>query len=568
MQLIKKYFGVIFVVALSFWAVRSLFVPGFFPIHDDEQIGRLYDLYQSLAAGHFPPRLVPNLGFGYGYPFFNFYPHFAYYIALIFKLIGFSYIDSIKLMMISGFVFAAIAMYYLSKEFFGKLGGVVSAVAYTYAPYHALDSYVRGALAEFWSFVFLPLQFLFFYKLYQTFNYKYVVFLGLVNAGLILTHNLVALMSVPFIGIFLLVLFFSTSKRAVFFVQSLISVLLGLGLSAYFWIPSLLEKQYTLVDILTKELANYNLHFVYIRQFWNSSWGFGGSIYGLLDGISFEVGKIHLIFVIVAVIISIKLLKSKTQSGNILLLFIIFFFLSLFLATFRSKFFWDLVPPLWYVQFPWRFLVFSVLFSSFLMGSISYITSKGNIRVYIGIAVIFFLIVANKDYFKPSEYLYGKVDSDYTKPEIIRFETSKLAFEYVPKGIATYKSDIDTTQVDINRESIAKESYEVVKGEMDVRVIKNNVHSKEFQILSKASGEFRINTFSFPGWKVYVDSKQVSYRDNNKLKLISVDMPIGEHIVKAEFTDTLVRRIANYISLFSIISLGIFSLVKLKRLLV
>ena len=47
-------------------------------MHDDEQIARLYDLNQALSEGQFPPRISPNLGFGYGYPFFNFYPSFAY----------------------------------------------------------------------------------------------------------------------------------------------------------------------------------------------------------------------------------------------------------------------------------------------------------------------------------------------------------------------------------------------------------------------------------------------------------------------------------------------------------
>src|SRR3990172_12075804 len=156
MDLIRKNIFLIFSVLLTFFAISALLRPGFFPIHDNEQIARLHELNYDVISLHIPPRLSQNLGFGYDYSFFNFYPSFAYYVAEIFKLIGFSFIDSTKIMIGFGFVLSALFMYLFSKEYFGKYGGLVSAVLYTYAPYHSVDVYVRGALAEFWSFVFIP----------------------------------------------------------------------------------------------------------------------------------------------------------------------------------------------------------------------------------------------------------------------------------------------------------------------------------------------------------------------------------------------------------------------------
>ena len=101
----KKYWAVLIVLGLSFWAVKALLVPGFFSMHDDQQIARLFELDISLKAGQIPPRWVENLGFGYGYPFFNFYPPLVYYLGEIFHTMGFSFINSTKLVILSGFVF-------------------------------------------------------------------------------------------------------------------------------------------------------------------------------------------------------------------------------------------------------------------------------------------------------------------------------------------------------------------------------------------------------------------------------------------------------------------------------
>src|SRR6266567_6181734 len=121
MKMFKKILPLFIVLMLCFWAVRPLLNSGFFPIHDDEQVGRLYELHKDVVSGQLPPRLAQDLGYGYDYPLFNFYPSFIYYVAEVYHLLGFSYIVSIKLMIATGFLLAAIAIYFLAKEYFGKL---------------------------------------------------------------------------------------------------------------------------------------------------------------------------------------------------------------------------------------------------------------------------------------------------------------------------------------------------------------------------------------------------------------------------------------------------------------
>src|SRR5205085_2001923 len=98
-----------------------------------------------------------------------------------------------------------------------------------------------------------------------------------------------------------------------FFIQVLGSVVLAMGVAAYFWIPALLEKKYTMVNLLVTELAHYSIHFVAPIQFWYSPWGYGGSTFGLNDGLSFQIGKAHLLLFVVSVICLVgnKIVRKK-----------------------------------------------------------------------------------------------------------------------------------------------------------------------------------------------------------------------------------------------------------------
>lgn len=567
MNIFKKHYGIILALLLCFWAVKSLFVPGFFPIHDDEQIARLFDLDQALKAWHIPPRIAPNLGFGYGYPFFNFYPPLAYYIAEVFKIIGFSYIGSVKLMIGLGFILGSFFMYLLSKEFFGKLGGLISAVFYTYAPYHAVDVYVRGAFPEFWSMVFLPAIFWSLYKLKQDYKWRSFVFSIIFVSLLILAHNLVVVMAVPFIFIWIIFLTLSSKNKKRFLLASFFILASSFLVTSYFWMPSFFERKYTMVSLLTTELANYGQHFVYLRQFWNSAWGYGGSIYGLYDGLSFEVGKVHIILSFLASIMAVKLLfLKKTRMISVtLLIFIAFLLLSIFMATFYSQFIWDKIEFLWYIQFPWRFLIFSTLFSSFLAGSLSLIPLAGKIKIFLTVIIISILIGLNMNYFTPSKFLPFVKDYDYTNQEKIRWDTSIIAAEYVPKGIATKKSNINTTIIDIDKKDIAKKSFAVISGDMIVTQIQDLPQKKKYMTVSNKKSILRINTYSFPGWKVYVDGEETSYTDNNKLKLITLNPLVGYHTIVAKLTETKIRSWGNWISIISIITLIMTSLLNIIR---
>lgn len=546
-------------------------------MHDDQQIVRLFQLDQALSHGHFPVRWVNDLGFGFGYPLFNFYPPLVYYLGEIYYLLGnTSYITAIKLVFASSFIFSAAAMYFWTRHHFGRLPAVVSAAFYTYAPYRAVDAFVRGALAEAFSFVWLPIILLSIDQLFSSKTnspptQKHLLIWSLVlclsYSGLMLTHNLIVL---PFTLLlpFYVLLKLGLSRRFPFKSLSftLTAGILALTLTAFFWLPALAEKQFTLVDdILLTERYSYSLHYVHPTQLWNSIWGYGGSSPDLLDGFSLKIGKLHLLASVAAVIAAVfTFFKSKTQKISprfqITAITFILLILSSLMTTSFTSFVWDTFTPLQFLQFPWRFLTFTTLFTSILSGALVYFLSTSfrfspAFKISFASLLVAALLIPNAKLFTPQHYL-DVDDSFYTDPEFTRWTISKTSFEFAPKGVATrIEPPLDITQIDIDQDQIPTEPYTTTDPSTRVDTNYNLTHKKRFTIETPTEITFQLNTFYFPGWQARLNGDRITINTDNPFKLIQLDVPAGTHQLNVEFSNTPVRTVGNTFSAITLAGL-------------
>ena len=164
--MVKKILPFLIVVILSFVAVFDLGKYGLPPTHDAEyHVLRFSQYYKVLSEGNLYPRWAPDFNNGYGIPLFNYVYPLPNYLASILHFFGASYIMSFKLIMVLSTIMGAIFFYLWTKTYWGKTGGVVSAVFYTFAPYHLVDIYVRGSVGEVVALGIFPLL-LFVYQKY------------------------------------------------------------------------------------------------------------------------------------------------------------------------------------------------------------------------------------------------------------------------------------------------------------------------------------------------------------------------------------------------------------------
>jgi len=446
MNILKRLFPLIFVVALSFWAIKPLLFPGFFPIHDDTQVARVFEMTKSLKDGAFPVRWVSDLGYGLGYPIFNFYAPLSYYFGSMVNLIGFDALMATKIMMGVGIILAGIFMYFFAKVLFGKIGGIVAALFYVYSPYHALDVYVRGDVSEFWAYAFIPLVFYGLWKIYKNKSWFFVIVSSLGYAGIILSHNLTAMMVTPFLLIYVLLLAISSyrKKQKKTIAYLFCGIFFGIAISCFYWLPALTEMESTNVLSLIGGGSNFLDHFVCVNQLWSSPWAYGGSAPGCIDGLSFMLGKLH-VLVSIASVVGVSLLvifkKYRQETEKILITGFSFlgFIFSIFLTLEISKFIWQAIPLMPFFQFPWRFLLMGSFFSSLLSGAFIWLITFLPIKRFfphfvfeISALLILVLLFLNIKFFVPQKFL--QVNSNYyTNEYSLKWTASKISDEYLPK---------------------------------------------------------------------------------------------------------------------------------------
>jgi len=511
-------------------------------MHDDLQIGRLYQMDLCVRDGQFPCRWVPDMGYGYGYPLFNFYPPLPFYIGEVIHLIGFSFIDSIKILFILGLIFSGLFAYLLGRELWGKYGGIVVGIFYLYAPYHAVDVYVRGALNEFWGLVFLPAVFWSIYKIVKEEKKIYILFLSLTFGLLLLSHNLIAAFSAPALAIWGIFLIWYLKKSRRKLLPLAVGSFWGLGLAALFTFPVMLEQKYTHIETMFMGYFNYLAHFATVNQlFFSRFWGFGPSVWGIDDGMPFMIGQIHwIISIIFTVMFFVLWFEKKSKESLAVFLFFVLFLFTAFLAHERSSFIWTAIPILANVQFPWRFVGFSSFFVSIISGSIFLFIKDEKRAQILALIMIVGVVIANYSYFKP-EGVIPMTDNQklFSAKGWNKLQTDAI-FDYLP--IYAYMPPI----------SAAPAQPWFIEGKGIITEFRKGTDWEQFSVFVESDkATIRLPLYDFPGMTVWVGNKKVVTSHDKDLGLITFDAISGNHSVKVKLIDTPVRSISNIISLLS-----------------
>lgn len=529
----KKNFALIAILLLQIPLIFPFFHRGFFPSHDDVQVTRVFEIFQSLKYGDIPPRWSANLLYGHGYPLFIFYSPFSYLVGALFSFFGFNFLLSTKIVFILSFILGGMGVYFLIKEWWGKLPAITAAIGFSYAPYRAVDVFVRGNLAEFFAFSFFPWIFLANWKLLTALKDKKIKWEILLSITLFISltsHNLSSFIFLSFLLIFDLFYISLQDKKDILanFLGLTKSVLLSLLLSSYYLIPLFAERKYVMLDKFAS--FSYWEFFLTLSQIWHSSWGFGGFL--STDAMSLQLGKTIMIFSLLGIVGNFL---TNTKFRKI----IIFFFLSLLFCLFmeikQSEFIWRNIKLLSYLQFPWRFHILATFLASILAGASVFFAQDKNKRLSIIISVIFLSITIfeNFRYFRPKLY--------WSTPSVS--ETTTWQDEYLPKWVKEKPKDYATDKV------------KIISGNGKITNVIWGYLNKEIRVETQTHNTIQIAHVYYPGWKVYVNSKISEIRYDNPGGLMQVDVTTGKNKIIFVFSRTPLRFVSELVSIFGLVLL-------------
>lgn len=539
---ILRLLAVASVVAAMLWAASPLGAPGFPAGHDmGAHLTYSYLFDRAAAQGQFPIRWVQLVQDGRSQPLFNFYQPGLYYLVQLVHLAIPSLSLSLKLTIVLLWWGGSAFMFLLCRPF-GLLSGAMAALLFGLSPYVLLDVYVRAAYPELAALACAPAVLWSVSRFATTGRVAYLAVVALVTFLMLISHLPSVLICSPLIAAFTVRL--ASRQRPT--LRRLLMLagagLVGAAMASFYVVPALGELRFVNIRALTTNYFDYRAHFVQPGQWVRYEWGYSGSVPGSDDGMSFQIAVVQwaAIAVAVAIVLAGAVRRRSGRAGD-LIFWLSTIGLAMVLTTEMSAPVWELVTPLRFVQFPWRFLMLVAVAGGALAATLLSLVRSSTVRGVIVIGAAALQIWLSADYVgHPRRIAEGRMTIDYTAWA----ETPQArAIGFVEEGY--YPAGVEWNQ-DQER---PPGRWSVRRGEAEVRAVVLKDHVVVLDARTANGAQLAIHAHYFPGWAARLDGSEVEFDRAPGSRYLLVDVPPGNHRVEAEFTETALRRTADMISL-------------------
>lgn len=501
---------------------------------------RVQQLLAALAAGDFPARWMPDAVYGYGMPYFTYYASASTYLAALLKLYGFGYVPALKLTQALALAAGAGGVYaWLRAAGRAAWPAALAAAAYTFAPFHLVNVYVRGdSLAELWALGLFPWGFWAVQRLEARPAFGRALLLAAWTALLIGTHNISALNFLPFTALWLL----SGWRPARTLFIGGAALLWGLALAAFFWLPALREGDAVQLGDLTQGFFFYGNHFRGLDLVQTTP---------LFDyaGRPFSLGLVQAGLALAGGLVLLWRAARGRRWTRLDGFALAGLAVSTFMITPLSRPLWDALPLLRYTQFPWRFLSIQALFTAALTAPL--VEDLAGWRAPAATAALSMLLAGAALLPLRLDFI-PLTDAEVTAERLNLYEYFTTAIgntvnaEYLPRAVVPRPFTSDGL---LGRPPRLKTLTGSAAGE---RVWKRGP-AEQWQVTAAGPATIAVPTFYWPGWGATVDGQPAAVRAAEGLGWLTVDVPAGAHTVTFQLGDTPLRLGVKWFSLFALV---------------
>lgn len=503
---------------------------------------------RALEAGQFPVRWTQGVRAGDGQPLFSFYQPGFYYLVQLAHLVVPSLGLSMKLTVLGLWACGA-AFLFSIRAGRGWMPALSGALVFAAAPYLLLDVYVRAAFPELAAMAFAVGVIAALTRLVEAPGAGRAALVACLLAAALVCHLPATLIFTPVLLARAITGGLASPDRRRAFPWCAAAALLAAGLSAFYVIPALAERPLIQMGALTRDYFDYRQHFVEPAQWLPAAWGFGASVAGTADGMSFQVGLVQWLTILAAIACLLRALvrRGLTPDDRDLAFWIAVVAFALFMTTSASRPVWNAVPPLAFLQFPWRFLMLVAVAAGCLASNLLARAPQPSRRALILTALVVVQVVASRDQRRPDHYVPRRA-MDIDRPAWAHTpEAAASAFVepgYFPAGPGVRGEPLAAEQG--RRRWITSDSGAIVTPRLTAD------HALELDVQSAAGTDVVLAWRPFPGWTVSVDGRPVRPGIEPRYGFIRVEAPPGRHALKAEFLSTRLRGAADAISAVSV----------------
>ncbi len=550
---------------------------------------RTVALDRALSDGLLYPRWFPDLAYGYGFPFFNYREPLGYYLIEFVHLLGTSFPLALNLVLAGSLIASGLTMNLWVSDVLDRPAGFVAAIVYMAAPYTIIDALTRSNLPESIALALMPLILWAFRRLLLHGGHKYFALAVLSLAALLLTHNISSLIFVPVLLAYGLALIASgvshivnglartadgsargvphdrrhtmgDTRRATR--DMLFAIGLALALTAFFWLPALVEGQSAQLYLTHSARGNdYHFNFAAVSEVFGPP---GSSDPALLNPpLRIALGWAQIALAVLGVLF-IKRLSTREQRVHVIIAAIAAV-IFIIMALPASLPVWDALPLIRFVQFPWRFVGRAVLPIALLAGAGTYCvmrSARGLRMTRYLLPVVFTLPVL----LSATPLLYprvclGKIDLNINDVFAYEHATGHIGVDplgaYLPVTVVEHPTGSTLEAQYASNEAIIKR-FDRSALPVGTQLISEVYRPNRAEVVIETPSSFRATylTFDFPGWEVTIDGQPISIVPSDPNGLITFDVPTGKHAITVSFEDTPARTWANVISLAALVVFG------------
>jgi len=565
------------------WWVAIAIVPalvplvhgGFFESADGRlHLDRLAALDQAVRAGVLLPRWFPDLAFGYGHPVLNFYGPLSYYLALPFTLLGVSPIVALKLVFAAAVAGSGLGMLLLARRHLQCGAAVVAAVVYVYLPYHLLDVYVRGAVAEMLTFAWLPLILWSLNRLVAgraEDRQRFTWLSGLLMAALVVTHSLSAVLVVPVLAAYVaLLLVEQRDARALG--QVALAVLVGLGASAFHWLPIVAEARYVGLGYGTSQ--GYQNHLLSLSGLVSFSPAYDYTSQASVP-VTYPLGWMQVMVMIAGLTAACWPGAERwlPRPGAVRLLGVVGL-VSAFMVTTASLPVWRaLEPVLAFLQYPWRFELLTALSTAMLAGALVQAVAAGCRRwgrrieqAAVWTVAVVLLVAAAATSLWRLPFVPSQPDLAVEEMWRLDRESGQVGTtwtgEYLPIGVTEQRWAISRSTTELAPSPSPDAPATVAAGEL--RLTGVGATRYRFSLGAPLGTEMVLHQFCYPGWQARWQGQTLPGRAVGSLGLAAFDLGPGVGQLDIRLAHTPAQLWGTLISALVLVAGGVIAIVRFR----
>lgn len=601
--LARADYGLMLALLTPLFAVMPLLIHAGLPNTADgpAHLMRQVELNRAWQEGNFYPRWGADLALGHGMPIFSYAPPALYQLTQLFHLTGLPLDTSMKAVLVFDFLLYSLGMFLLARSLFGAGPALVAATVYVYAPYRLREAYIQGNYGQFTGLAFYPLILWAFQRLVVVGGARYLVLAALSLAGLLFSHNISSMLFAPLLATYLLFLLFSPlhetsgGRPAGWLLAQRLgrvaaAALLGLGLSAIFWLPAFGERDAIRLEGITQGFFDFRENFISLAEYLapplpldlaaiNPEFPLSLGLPQILGSVA---GILALVFVI-GYSLGRKVKSGRREGPGVdstlrpAIFFTCFLLLYTLLALPQSAPLWEAVPLLDLAEFPWRMLGPAILCASLLAAYAAYVAIRWaswrsgatpHRYLYALFAVIVLIIALNGYYLYPSQFIQWGTPGP---ADAFAYEVSSGAIgttstgEFLPRAAQEFPRP-ETLWPDY---AAGRPPQKIDPGTMppgaSVETIERRAESETFLIDTPGAFVATVRTLYWPGWQVELNGQPVAFTVADRTGLIQVPVPAGRHTLHLRLAATPLRLAGLWLTLLSGLSLAGLGLLGLRR---